>query len=198
MADRSGEIPDYSGADVLCIEAGEIHMSRLPIVTAVCLAAALACYAQDPDRRDRDRQGEFVQSIPAGTRIEIRTQDPIDVRDRSDGRIFNATVAEDVMGPSDRLLIPRGARAELIVQNVGDGEMAIDLDSVTVEGRRYMVSAETYRDSRPAGVGANKRTGEYVGGGALLGTILGAIAGGGKGPQSAQSREQRPAGPRKS
>jgi len=30
-------------------------------------------------------------------------------------------------------------------------------------------------------IGNNKRTGEYVGGGALLGTIVGAIAGGGKG-----------------
>ena len=31
------------------------------------------------------------------------------------------------------------------------------------------------------GVGANKRTGKYVGGGAAVGAIIGAIAGGGKG-----------------
>jgi hypothetical protein len=31
------------------------------------------------------------------------------------------------------------------------------------------------------GLGQNKRTGEFVGGGAVLGTLLGAIAGGGKG-----------------
>ena len=31
------------------------------------------------------------------------------------------------------------------------------------------------------GIGKNKRTAEYVGGGAVLGTLLGAIAGGGKG-----------------
>ena len=30
-------------------------------------------------------------------------------------------------------------------------------------------------------VGANRRTGEFVGGGAVLGTIVGALAGGGKG-----------------
>lgn len=59
--------------------------------------------------------------------------------------------------------------------------MAIDIDSISVEGRRYMVSAEIYRDSRRAGIGANQRTGEYVGGGAILGSIVGAIAGGGKG-----------------
>ena len=31
------------------------------------------------------------------------------------------------------------------------------------------------------GLGANQRTGVFVGGGALLGTVLGAIAGGGRG-----------------
>src|SRR5205085_8546591 len=55
------------------------------------------------------------------------------------------------------------------------------LESVSVQGRRYMVPAEKYDSSRQSGVGANKRTGEYVGGGALFGTIVGAIAGGGKG-----------------
>src|SRR5262249_53426765 len=104
-----------------------------------------------------------------------------DVRDRSDGRIFTGEIAEDVLGASNQVLIPRGSRVELIVQNVGRGEMAIDLDSVSVAGRRYMADAAIYRDSRRAGIGTNARTGEYVGGGALFGTILGAIAGGGKG-----------------
>jgi hypothetical protein len=38
-------------------------------------------------------------------------------------------------------------------------------------------------DSNPVakGIGANRRTGEFVGGGAVLGPIIGAIAGGGKG-----------------
>ena len=59
--------------------------------------------------------------------------------------------------------------------------MSVDLESVTVNGRRYMVSAEAYDKSRGSGLGKNKRTGEYVGGGAALGAIIGAIAGGGKG-----------------
>jgi outer membrane lipoprotein SlyB len=35
------------------------------------------------------------------------------------------------------------------------------------------------KDNR--GIGANKRTAEMTGGGALLGTVIGAVAGGGKG-----------------
>ena len=119
--------------------------------------------------------------IPQGVQIRVRTDQPIDVRDRSDGRIYTGTVAEDVFAPDGKLVIPRGARAELIVQNLSDRDMAIDLESITVQGRRYMVAASTYDTSRRSGVGANRRTGEYVGGGALFGTIIGAIAGGGKG-----------------
>ena len=35
--------------------------------------------------------------------------------------------------------------------------------------------------SEKQGVGANRRTGKYVGGGAIIGSIIGAIAGGGEG-----------------
>jgi hypothetical protein len=99
----------------------------------------------------------------------------------SDGRVFTGTVAEDVMSQSSSIIIPRGARAELIVQNLSGDEGTIDLESLTFDGRRYMVNAEKYQLSRKTGVGANERTAKYVGGGALFGTLLGALAGGGKG-----------------
>jgi len=121
-----------------------------------------------------------AQNIPAGTKIQVRANDTIDARDRLDGRIYTGSVSEDVLGRDGQVLIPRGAPAELAVRRMGQNDLAIDLDSVTVAGKRYSVDAST-ADSRRDGVGANKRTGEFVGGGALLGTVLGAIAGGGKG-----------------
>jgi hypothetical protein len=161
---------------------------RQPLMFAsICIPLAATLFAQDlPNRsRDaRDREGayrDYASSLPAGTQIRVRTDQSIDVRDRSDGRVFTGTVAEDVVSPDGRIVIPRGSRAELIVQNVRENEMAVDLESVNVDGRRYMVAAEAYDSSRRTGLGANKRTGEYVGGGALFGTIVGAIAGGGKG-----------------
>jgi hypothetical protein len=119
--------------------------------------------------------------IPSGTKIPIRIDQAIDVRVPSDGRVFTGTVAEDVMGPSSGVMIPRGARAELIVQNLSEDEGTVDLESVTFDGRRYMVNADKYQLSRRTGVGANERTAKYVGGGAIFGTLLGALAGGGKG-----------------
>jgi hypothetical protein len=163
-------------------------MFRHLIFSLACISVAATAFAQDfpnrqRDQHDRDRgyKQEVLERIPAGMGISVRTDQYIDVRDRSDGRIYPGTVAEDVFAPDGYLVIPRGARAELIVQNLSDRDMAVDLESITVDGRRYMVDATTYEASRRSGVGANRRTGEYVGGGALFGTIVGAIAGGGKG-----------------
>jgi hypothetical protein len=51
---------------------------------------------------------------------------------------------------------------------------------VTVNGQRYLLTTQE-KSSAPGGLGANKRTGKYVGGGAAIGAVLGAIFGGGKG-----------------
>jgi hypothetical protein len=130
------------------------------------------------DSRDNRR----VETIRAGTSIIVRTNDYIDVRN-SDGRVFAGVVYQDVLDENRNVAIPRGSNVELIVRHVPDGELALDLESVDVNGQRYAVAADADRadGARRDGVGANQRTGEYAGGGALLGTIIGAIAGGGRG-----------------
>jgi outer membrane lipoprotein SlyB len=54
---------------------------------------------------------------------------------------------------------------------------------VSVNGQRYALNTQdiTQTGNARRGLGANQRTGTYVGGGAVLGTLLGAIAGGGRG-----------------
>jgi hypothetical protein len=51
--------------------------------------------------------------------------------------------------------------------------------SVTVNGQTYLVVSEEVKET--TGLGRNKRTAQTVGGGAALGTLIGAAAGGGKG-----------------
>jgi outer membrane lipoprotein SlyB len=63
---------------------------------------------------------------------------------------------------------------------LSSGSYVLDLQSIRVNGRRYIVNTEDVKKGE-TGIGANRRTAEYVGGGAALGTLLGAIAGGGKG-----------------
>ena len=123
-----------------------------------------------------------ARTIGTGTTISVRTNETIDAK-KNDGRVFTGVVDQDVVDASGNIAIPRGSGAELIVKNASNREMALDLESVTVNGQRYAIAAspESISSGRRDGLGKNKRTAEFVGGGALLGTIVGAIAGGGKG-----------------
>ena len=70
----------------------------------------------------------------------------------------------------------------MIVREVEDGQISVDLRSVSVNGKRYILNTENITNNRVReGPGINRRTGAFVGGTALLGTILGAVAGGGRG-----------------
>lgn len=121
-------------------------------------------------------------TIGAGTTISVRTNEAIDARN-NDGQVFGGDVDQDVTDSNGNIAIPRGSNVELVVKNLSNNELSLDLDSVTVNGQRYGITAgdTSVSGGRRDGIGTNQRTGEYVGGGALLGAIIGAIAGGGKG-----------------
>ena len=119
--------------------------------------------------------------LPAGSEIAVRTNESIDSRAGSGDRTYHAQVERDVTDGGGHLIIPRGADAQLVVRPIGGNRIALDLQSVTVAGRRFDVNSEEIAAGGRQGVGLNGRTGEFVGGGAVLGTLLGAIAGGGKG-----------------
>jgi len=124
-----------------------------------------------------------AETIAAGTVISVRTNDTIDAKDTANGRVYSGEVDRDVLDGNNRIAIPRGSDVELMVRDVGNHTLALDLDAVVVQGKRYSVT--TYDVTRTGdqkdGVGANGRTAKFVGGGALFGTIVGAVAGGGKG-----------------
>jgi hypothetical protein len=140
--------------------------------TAIALALSFSLAAQ-------------TDRVPAGAEIVVRTNDAVDAKHPSDSRIYSAVVDRDVLDTSGRVMIPRGSDAELIMRDASDTDIVVDLESVNVNGRRYVVDAPAQSisadDAKKDGVGANQRTGKYVGGGALIGSIIGAIAGGGKG-----------------
>jgi len=124
-------------------------------------------------------------SIPSGTDITIRTNETIktDAAQVATTQVYGGTVSEDVVDSSSRILVPKGSAAQLAVVKESDSSLALDLRSITVNGRRYMVQTADVAaaSSKHGGIGANKRTGAFVGGGAVAGTLVGALAGGGKG-----------------
>ena len=122
-------------------------------------------------------------AIPSGTEITVRTDEPIDadVQNADTSHLYRGTVSKDVLGADGRVLIPRGSPASLAAIR-DNNALSIDLRSIHVRGVRYTVdSADVQASSQKEGVGKNKRTGKYVGGGAAAGALIGAIAGGGKG-----------------
>ena len=123
--------------------------------------------------------------IPSGTQITVRTDEAINAsaENSSVSRTYTGRVSEDVVGRNGNVVIPRGSRAQLVAMKDSEG-LSLDLRSVTVRGQRYMIEGEDFASggaTRKEGVGKNKRTGKYVGGGAAAGALIGALAGGGKG-----------------
>jgi hypothetical protein len=126
--------------------------------------------------------------LPVGTQVSVRTDETIDSGKAVEGQTFAAEIASDVRDANGDVVIPRGSNAQLIIRSASKGgritgasDLLLDLYSVSVGGRQYQVDTADLEQKGRAGLGKNKRTGEFVGGGAALGAIIGAIAGHGKG-----------------
>jgi hypothetical protein len=126
--------------------------------------------------------------IPAGTEVSVRNDETIDSAKAVEGQTYAAEVTTDVRDANGAIVIPRGANAQLVIKSGSNGgkirgasDLVIDLKSVSIDGQQYVVNATDIHKEGDQGIGVNKRTGEYVGGGAALGAIIGAIAGHGKG-----------------
>ena len=133
------------------------------------LISAPFCLAQDRDRdRDRDRdwdsgRGMYTRLEP-GTSIPIRINQAIDV-ERRDNRVYYGNVDQDVRGNNERVAIPRGSNAELIVRVAPDNDLVLDLESVVVNGQRYAIRTDPNRI-------------ESQHDNSLVGAIVGAVSGG--------------------
>ncbi len=141
--------------------------------------------AMRDDRRPRDDPRQ--RTLPSGTELAVRTAEDIDSATARANQTFSAIVENDIIGDSNDVVLPEGSRAVIVIREMSSGgatgspEMVLDIQSITVGGRSYVVSTTDLIENTGTGLGKNKRTAETVGGGAALGTIIGAIAGGAKG-----------------
>jgi hypothetical protein len=126
--------------------------------------------------------------IPAGTMVSVRNETPIDSSQAVPGQTYPAEVTTDIHDANGKVVIPRGARAQLVTRSASKGgkirgasDLVLGVNSISIHGRQYVVQTTNIREQGKQGIGKNKRTGKFVGGGAAAGGIIGAIAGGGKG-----------------
>lgn len=122
--------------------------------------------------------------VPSGTSLTVRMVDDVDSERDQVGQTYRATVDEPVVQDGNTV-IPRGA--DVVMKLVDDKEsgklsgrteLTLDLMSVVINGKPVEIDTETVTQSSASRTG---RTAKVVGGTAVLGTLLGAIAGGGRG-----------------
>jgi hypothetical protein len=123
-------------------------------------------------------------TIPAGTLLQIRVSEPLDITRLQDGAVFQATAASDVF-EGNVLAIPRGAVLEGTVVKVkkpgalgGSGELQLQITSVNLSGKAYPVVSDIWSNKGPNKAGYT--AGNTVGG-AAVGAIIGGILGRGAG-----------------
>jgi hypothetical protein len=126
--------------------------------------------------------------LAAGTEVAVRSEETIDSARAAEGQTFAAEVTNDVRDANGDVVIPQGANAQIVIRSSAKGgrfkgtsDLVLDLASVSVDGRMYQLSTADLVRQGKTGMGANKRTAEYTGGGTAVGAIIGAIAGGGRG-----------------
>jgi hypothetical protein len=123
-------------------------------------------------------------TIPAGTRISIRTIDGIDSTKNHVGDRFEATLEEpltvdgNVVVPKDAEVYGRLAESKKSGTFTGRSELQLELTGMVVNGQTVpLVTGEYELAGKSRGASTAKRTI----GGAAVGSIIGALAGGGKG-----------------
>jgi len=123
-------------------------------------------------------------TIPAGTRISVRTIDSIDSTRNHVGDRFQASL-EQALWIDGSLVVPKGAdvygRLEESKESgtfTGRSELKLELTGIVIHGRTVpLVTGEYDLSGKSKGESTAKRTV----GGAAIGSIIGALAGGGKG-----------------
>ena len=171
------------------------RVSSIQFGSGSAASTAPVTEAGPPPTRERsnvfrpDNSGKTVASrsgieLPQGTVLTVRMIDPVDSQVNRVGETFRASIDEPVVVGSDQV-IPRGA--DVVVKLVDDKqsgkisgitELTLDLVSVMANGRTIDVNTQTVTRESSSRTGRSEKV---IGGTAVLGTIIGAIAGGGKG-----------------
>jgi hypothetical protein len=126
--------------------------------------------------------------IPMGTQISVRTDNAIDSAQDASGKLYPGRIQQDIVDGSGAVAIPAGTAAQLQLVDMSQNgssqgkDLVLDLYSVDINGKQYRVDTSSVTEGKSgSGIGMNRKTAEYAGGGAALGALLGAAFGGGRG-----------------
>ncbi|MBZ5695304.1 MAG: hypothetical protein LAN36_08070 [Acidobacteriia bacterium] len=178
----------FATKDVLNIgfsDSGEAS-SAAPHSAGVALAAPAAAATQVAPSSVTQLSAPTTQvvTIPAGSSLLVRMIDSMDSSENKIGDKFHASL-ESALIVGNTMVAPKGAdvygklaQAKEAGKISGSAQLTLELTGIRINGNIVPVDSTTYD---VAGKGRGTQSAERIGGGAVVGTIIGAIAGGGKG-----------------
>ncbi len=123
-------------------------------------------------------------TVPAGTQLSVRLNDPLDSERNQVGDTFHGSLSVPIVIDGETV-IPSGADVVGRVVNVqsagrfaGNSVLTLELTSLSVNGKTYNLQTNQWTRS---GQGEGKNTATKVGVGTVAGAVLGGLIGGGKG-----------------
>lgn len=147
-------------------------------VVIVLLGLTVACGATGTAQSTRR------VTVPAGTRLLVRTIDPLDTTKQKAGYRFTASLETNLQA-DDMVVAPRGstvygrlAQASSSGRMAGSSQLTLELTDIVINGSDYPLLTSTFEIK---GEGEGKKTTRKVLGGTGLGALIGGIAGGGSG-----------------
>jgi hypothetical protein len=176
------EIRVDDGQNVQTLDVFEIK--RIDFGTAAPAPAPSRPMPMRPDPQPAPPRAQGGFTLPAGTNIVVRMIDGVDSERDRVGQTFRASLDQPVMIDGNAV-IQRGT--DVLVKLVdakqsgkltGKTELALSLQSISVNGQMVDINTQTVREESSSRTG---RTAKVAGGTAAVGAIIGAIAGGGKG-----------------
>jgi hypothetical protein len=152
-----------------------MQMRHSILRTAIILVGIAIVYGATATAQNATRV-----TIPAGTRVLIRTIDALDSSKQKAGYRFTATL-ETNLQEEDVVVAPRGttvygrlAEASSAGRMAGSSQLTLELTDIVINGKDYPLLTSTYEVK---GKGEGKKTAGKVIGGAGLGALIGGIAG---------------------
>lgn len=157
---------------------------RTFLVSAAALMASIALGGSYWTAESSGAAPQKKITVPAGTRILIRTVDSIDSSKQKTGYRFaasletNLQVDNTVIAPRGSTLYGRLAQASSAGRMSGSSNLTLELTDIVIKGTAYPLLTSAYEVK---GKGEGSSTAKKVVGGTGLGALIGGIAGGGKG-----------------
>lgn len=181
--DASAQTPPPAASQPAPPAAQPPPQAPAPAAAANAAPPPIAASAPPPPPQTNPGATQAI-TVPAGTSVLVRMIDGVDSSTNKIGDPFHGSL-ESAIVVGNTVVAPKGSdvygkltQAKEAGKISGSAQLTLELTGIRISGNIVPVDSTDYD---VAGKGRGTQSAERIGGGAVLGTVIGAIAGGGKG-----------------